>query len=501
MNESMLGRTPQAVDSAGESRVRGLGLARSEELPDARVLGTPKRDFTLRRLLAVADVLAISTALVIALGVLGPDTRSPRDFLAGLVTLPAWILLFKIYGLYERDGKRVSHSTVDDVPWIFHALVVGSLGLWLFYKLAPVDQLALLEGVAFFGGGFVAILVARASARYLAIAAIPAERVLLVGGGPVARLLINKIRQHPEYRLEPVGFVDESSGAPGSDLNREIPYLGHVSQVEEVCTQAAIDRVVVASPSGDEEALTDVIRVTRALNLRISILPQMGYILGPAVEIDDVEGVTVLGLNPAGLSRSSRWLKRTMDLSIASFVLIALSPLVAATAIAVKLSSPGPVLYSQLRIGRGGRSFRIYKFRTMVRDADARVEELRSLSAHPDWLLLDHDPRITPVGRVLRRSSIDELPQLWNVVKGDMSLVGPRPMPPDVDKRISGWGRRRLDLTPGVTGLWQVLGRTSIPFEEMVKLDYLYVTNWSLWQDVRLLIRTLPAVMRKRGAN
>jgi lipopolysaccharide/colanic/teichoic acid biosynthesis glycosyltransferase len=137
----------------------------------------------------------------------------------------------------------------------------------------------------------------------------------------------------------------------------------------------------------------------------------------------------------------------------------------------------------------------------MVQDADSRVEELRANSAHAAWLLLEQDPRITRVGRFLRTRSIDELPQLVNVLKGDMSLVGPRPMPPEVDEQIGGWARQRLDLTPGITGLWQVLGRASIPFEEMVKLDYLYVTNWSLWQDVRLLIRTLPAVIKRRGVN
>ncbi len=170
-------------------------------------------------------------------------------------------------------------------------------------------------------------------------------------------------------------------------------------------------------------------------------------------------------------------------------------------AIAIKLSSSGPVFHRQRRIGQGGRSFRIVKFRTMVKDAETKGHELAELSAHPVWLLLENDPRITRVGRFLRHWSLDEIPQLWNVLRGEMSLVGPRPMPPSVDEHISGWGRRRLDLTPGITGLWQVLGRTTISFEEMVKLDYLYVTNWSLWQDIRLLIHTLPAVLGRRGVN
>ncbi len=177
------------------------------------------------------------------------------------------------------------------------------------------------------------------------------------------------------------------------------------------------------------------------------------------------------------------------------------SPVIALAAVAIKLTSPGPVLFRQRRVGRKGKTFSLYKFRTMVRDADARTAELMAASQDPHWLKLDHDPRITRIGRPLRLLSIDELPQLWNVLTGDMSLVGPRPITPEHLDQVSGWARIRLDLAPGITGLWQVLGRTSIPFEEMIKLDYLYVTNWSLWLDIRLLLRTVPAVMGGRGAN
>ena len=152
-------------------------------------------------------------------------------------------------------------------------------------------------------------------------------------------------------------------------------------------------------------------------------------------------------------------------------------------------------------MGRGGRRFRLIKFRTMSVDADARREELLAASKDPGWLLLDRDPRITRVGAVLRRSSLDELPQLWNVLRGEMSLVGPRPLIEAEDARVSGWERGRLDLTPGITGLWQVLGRTNIPFDEMLKLDLIYVTNWSLWGDCKLILRTVSAVLSRRGVN
>jgi lipopolysaccharide/colanic/teichoic acid biosynthesis glycosyltransferase len=177
------------------------------------------------------------------------------------------------------------------------------------------------------------------------------------------------------------------------------------------------------------------------------------------------------------------------------------APIYPFAALAIKLDSRGPVLFRQTRVGRGGSRFELLKLRTMVADAEERREALRGKSQDPNWLVLDEDPRVTRVGRFLRRTSIDEIPQLINVMRGEMSLVGPRPLPVDEDARASGWERTRLDLTPGITGLWQVLGRSRIPFAEMVKLDYVYVTNWSLWLDFRLLLQTLPVVIRQRGVN
>jgi exopolysaccharide biosynthesis polyprenyl glycosylphosphotransferase len=457
-------------------------------------------DRVLRRLLATADMLAVAAALATAMAFASGGRASATSFLIGALTLPGWVVLFKAYGLYDRDAKRISHSTVDDLPWIVHALLVGSLAMWFLYRMLPGEKLVLGESVAFFALSAVGIFVGRAAARSIARVAAPPERVLFLGSDTMARVLVEKIRAHPEYRLDPVGYADVDGGR-SRDRPRDIAYVGRISDVAEVCRRLAIDRVIVASPGVDERTLTNVIRAASDLNVRVSILPQMVDILGPSVAIDDVEGVTVLGLAPTKLTRSSRALKRFVDVVIALPVLILVSPWLAAIALLVKVTSPGPVLFSQERVGRGGRHFRMHKFRTMVQGADQQLDELKRSSAHPAWLLLEYDPRITRVGGFLRRLSLDELPQLWNVLRGDMSLVGPRPMPPDVDEKIAGWGRRRLDLTPGITGPWQVLGRTKIPFEEMVKLDYLYVTNWSLWQDIRLLITTLPAVLRRRGAN
>ena len=468
--------------------------------PRSHKLFPPNRDAAVRRFLALADALGVTLALLAAYVAGKPFGAAPTDVLWGLLTLPAWLVLFKLYGLYDRDSKRVSHSTVDDIPWLFHALVLGSLALWFFYKLAPADKLILRQGAAFFLTSWAAVFVLRALARRLAWAWAPPQRVLFVGSGAMAPVLLDKMHQQKRYGLNAIGFVDDTA-EDSSALGGLLPHLGSIADTERVIRREAIDRIVVAAPAVDEDELADVIRQTTGHDIRISILPHVVDVLGPSVEVDDVEGITVLGVNPPALTRSSRFLKRTLDVVGAAALLLLALPLLAPIAITIKLASPGPALFVQERVGRGGRRFRMLKFRTMVANAEAMAERLREESAHPAWLLLDEDPRTTRFGRFLRRTSLDELPQLWNVLRGDMSLVGPRPMPVDVDEQISGWGRKRLDLTPGITGPWQVLGRTSIPFEEMVKLDYLYVTNWSLWQDVRLLIHTLPAVLSRRGVN
>ena len=457
------------------------------------------RDYITRRALGIADAIAITIALALAELVVNPSPEAIDSFTLSLVTVPLWVALFKVYGLYDRDAKRISHSTVDDLPHLANALVLGSLGLWAYSKLALPDRLEFVQGATFFLSAFVLITIARVGVRTAVAPRFARERVALVGEGPMAQVLVRKILTHPEYGLDPIGYFATDSG--GASIEGA-PYLGDpVTELEVGCERLDVQRVVVVATGVEEDVLVDVIRACSELNLKVGVVPNLVDVLGSAVETDHLEGVAVLGMSPPVFSRSSKLIKRAMDVTITAGVLILTAPLILVAAAAIKLTSEGPVFFAQDRIGRGGRKFRIYKLRTMVVDAETREADLRSRSRHPAWLLLDDDPRVTRVGRLLRRTSIDELPQLFNVLKGDMSLVGPRPMPPAVDEQIEGWGRRRLDLTPGITGLWQALGRTSIPFEEMVNLDYLYVTNWSLWQDIRLLLRTLPTVVSRRGVN
>jgi exopolysaccharide biosynthesis polyprenyl glycosylphosphotransferase len=502
---------PELVPVETEARVPALGASHPARLrlqagrqPEATLVarGYGRRDWFLRRLLAVSDAACLSLALGLALATVGGARGHSwqQYMLYGLITLPAWVVLLKVYGLYDRDMKRLSHSTLDDLPALFHGLLLGCLLLWCWFVLVAPAKLMFGEILAFAGLALAFVLAGRSLARASFVRVVAPERVLLIGTGQTSGALIEKLRATASLRLQPMGMVSCKQD-PGDVLG--LPRLGCLEDVDlpRLLAEHRVGRVVVADAEVDGKRLLGVLRDCKTVSVKVSLLPATFSALGPSVEVDDVQGVTVLGINPSVLSRSSRMAKRALDLvGIICLGVLAL-PLVLVLAIAVKLDSPGPVLFRQERIGKSGRRFRLLKLRTMVADAEARRGELLAQSKDPGWLHLEHDPRITRVGRLLRLASLDELPQLWNVLKGDMSLVGPRPLVAEEDRMVDDWARGRLDLTPGITGLWQVLGRTSIPFEEMVKLDYLYVTNWSLWGDVRLILRTLPAVLRRSGAN
>jgi exopolysaccharide biosynthesis polyprenyl glycosylphosphotransferase len=234
------------------------------------------------------------------------------------------------------------------------------------------------------------------------------------------------------------------------------------------------------------------------------VVPRLFENLSRTIAVHAIEGIPLLGLALPRLSRSSNLIKRSMDIAVSAFGLVLLSPAFAVIAVLIKLGSPGPVFFRQLRVGAHGQPFSIYKFRTMSADADERKSELAHLNKHTQdggddrMFKIPDDPRVTRFGGFLRRTSLDELPQLLNVLKGEMSLVGPRPLILEEDDHVDAWARKRLSLKPGITGLWQVLGRDDIPFGEMVRLDYLYVTNWSFWQDISLMFQTVPLVFRGR---
>jgi exopolysaccharide biosynthesis polyprenyl glycosylphosphotransferase len=466
-----------------------------------------RRDWFLRRLLAASDAACLAVAMALTLALAGAQRgHSWREYLLyGLATLPAWVVLFKMYGLYERDAKRLSHSTLDDLPALFHGMLVGCLLMWCWFALAGPARVSYVEILEFGITAMVAVVTGRVCSRAGFLHLVSPERVLLIGTGRTSGALIEKMRAGAS-RLHPIGMVScerDIELTSGAELVVALPRLGRLEEVDlpELMVEHRVGRVVVADVEVERERLLRVLRDCKNVAVKVSLLPATFSALGPLVEVDDLQGLTVLGINPPVLSRSSRMVKRALDLLGALALSILAFPLLAALALAIKLDSPGPVFFRQERIGQAGRRFRLVKLRTMVTGAESLREELLAHSKDPGWLHFEHDPRITRLGRLLRLASLDELPQLWNVLRGDMSLVGPRPLVAEENEMVDDWARGRLDLTPGITGLWQVLGRTSIPFEEMVKLDYLYVTNWSLWGDVRLILRTLPVVLRRSGAN
>ena len=446
----------------------------------------------MRRLLLVADVVGLVTAYVVAVGLAAPAASADRvgpgwEIVLFVATIPFWVLLARVYGLYDRDEERTDHSTVDDVVGVVQ---VVTLGTWSFLVLThltglPYPNLTRLVIFWFLAIALVPILravvraIGRRQSAYI-------QNVIIVGSGYVARLLAEKIEKHSEYGLRVVGFVDRDDRIAAT--NGKIPFIGSTDDLPALVREYGAQRVAIAFSTDSHDQTLRVIRSVQDIDLQIDIVPRMFEVLGTNAQLHTIEGIPLVGLPSPRLSGSSRFLKRSLDLSAAALGLVILAP----------------VFFRQVRMGGGNRTFRVYKFRTMVADAEDRKAEVVHLNMHNGqdarMFKIPEDPRVTRVGKVLRRWRIDELPQLLNVVSGRMSLVGPRPLILEEDQHVSSWARRRLDLKPGMTGLWQVLGASDIPFEEMTKLDYLYVTNWSLREDLRLIMLTIPALTRARAA-
>jgi exopolysaccharide biosynthesis polyprenyl glycosylphosphotransferase len=460
-------------------------------------------------ILGAVDVASLTLAYVVTYALAAkvgtlPPVSAPTWFLAVVATLgvPTWLSIFAGYGLYENDNLKISIASFDEVRDVFHAMLVGSLLLLIVSQgvryAAGWWVYSAVEAAFFVCAALVLIPVARGAIRsWVFPRLMQPRRTLIMGSGSEAQLVYRKIQSHPEYGLDVVGFLDNR------DIDGAGPVLGAPDDIATLVDELEVDRVLLASSITDHERMLDLLRSVRRPDVQISIVPRYFEIFTSHAILDDVEGMPVVTLPPMRLGKSSRLLKRCFDTSLAALVLFLLSPLLVAIAIAIKLESKGPVIYRQPRRGRNGSQFTIAKFRTMHVGAEARRSDVLHLNEVDGPLFKvkkGDDPRVTRIGGFLRRYSLDEFPQLLNVIRGDMSLVGPRPFVVYEADQITGWAARRLDMTPGITGLWQVLGRNDIPFDEMVKLDYLYVTNWSLWWDLKILCQTVPVVLGKRGA-
>jgi exopolysaccharide biosynthesis polyprenyl glycosylphosphotransferase len=463
-------------------------------------LGTRDRDGVLRRSLALTDVIAAVVAVVF---VVNPGTWGPGMGLrvSDVLLVPFVILAAKAIGLYDRDQHVVRKTTLDEVPSLIYLAVLYALTVWLGEDVLFRGWLTRPQVFALVLTMFGLTMIGRALVRMIVTKVTPPERCLIVGSPADTARIVGKLQGSPGVSAVIVGRASMRFDDQYAELTPTQAVTLDGQDLAQVIVSNGVERVIVAPESHDEEEILHAIRLIKALGTKVSVLPRLLEVVGSSSTFEDVDGITLLGVRQYGVfSQSSAALKRTMDIIGAGLGVLVLAPFLALVALLIKLDSRGPVFFRQRRIGRRGELFLMLKFRSMVEDAEEIKGELRDRNEVKGGLFkITDDPRITRIGGLLRRTSLDEIPQLFNVLGGSMSLVGPRPLVQDEDALIEGWQRRRLAVKPGMTGMWQIFGSSRIPMNEMVKIDYLYGANWSIWLDLKILVRTVPYVLRRRG--
>jgi exopolysaccharide biosynthesis polyprenyl glycosylphosphotransferase len=441
------------------------------------------RELLRRRLLAAADLVAMTGTLVVVVSRFGIGVAA----LTGLAAMPAVPALFTVAGLYKRDELRLHHSTLDEAPAVLQLTAFFALGVVILSSAFSAERFTAVQVTALWLAAFAAVLTGRVVARSVARRLIPAERCLIVGDVHRA----DRIRARIAASWARAAVVDCLA------IDDVITTADGFSAVLGIVRDLRIDRIIIASSSAAAGDAAQLIRLAKGIGVRLSVVPDVLEAAGSAVAFDELEGMVMLGLPRFGLRTSSRHAKRMFDILATTVGLVIVSPLLAFIAVAIRIDSRGSIVFRQTRIGRHGEPFAIMKFRSMVVDAELQKDQLRALNVAGQGLFkIVSDPRVTRLGRFLRTTSLDELPQLFNVLRGDMTLVGPRPLVPDEDALILGLDRSRLLLTPGLTGPWQLMG-SRVPLKEMVEIDYLYASSWSLWLDVKILVRTARHVVRR----
>jgi exopolysaccharide biosynthesis polyprenyl glycosylphosphotransferase len=475
-----------------------VSLPTSEPPQAGRV--AKRRGAVLARMLCFGDALAAVLAATIAILSLASHA-SPGAQIAYIAFSGAiWPLAAFSIGLYRGDQLAAWASAVSEVPRAVVALLLITWSLFGIASLLQLDQVVALTfltvaAIAFFAG------LARTSIR-AGLHRTPElrQRTLILGSGIVAGQVVDKLKANSQFGLVPVGLVDDDVHDVGTP---DLPWLGRFDDLETIIESAEVDRVIIAFSRASHEQLLESIRACRDAGVVIDIVPRLFEFLDGVRSLDQVGGLPLLSIGAAHLTSISITAKRALDVLGSLSLIVVLSPLTIAIAIAIKLESRGPVFFRQPRAGRRRSSFKLIKFRSMYIDAEQRKQELDEMNEADDGVMfkIRDDPRVTRVGRVIRRYSLDELPQLFNVLRGEMSLVGPRPLIfPETDALDEHWHLRRLELRPGLTGPWQVYGRSQSPFQEMVRFDYQYVAGWSLARDIEILLETVPAVLSGRGA-
>lgn len=458
---------------------------------------------------ALVDVILINLAFALAWWAryefdLGPQVAEYNYVTLGAylpVQLALTVVLFLIFNLQGAYGRRLRADLIDQVGSIVGAVSIGialmiiAVFYWQVYALSRLMfgylwlLMILLLSIFRF---FVAVLRSHRRRRGLGL-----RQVVIVGAGGLGRMIMQAIVADPDCGLHVIGFVDDTRA---EDIGR-FKALGMIDGLRAAMRKYVVDEVVIALPAASHQKIADILMHCAKQEVGCRIVPDFYELTLRQVDIDQIGGIPLIGLREVSIRGWNLAIKRLVDLVVAVLVLALAAPLMLIIAAAIKLDSRGPVLFRQIRLGRNRQPFVINKFRSMRASAEAEQAGLAALNeADGPLFKIRHDPRLTRVGCLLRRLSLDELPQFLNVLGGDMSLVGPRPPIPNEVERYEDWHLQRLEVSPGLTGLWQVSGRSGLTFDEMVLLDIWYIENWSLALDFKILLRTIPSVLFTNGA-
>ncbi|MGI8938184.1 MAG: sugar transferase [Iamia sp.] len=454
-----------------------------------------------------ADLLTVVLSLVVTVLVVDPrgngNRIGPSDLefvLLGVTTLPLWLAIFSGQRLYNIRfiGRRI-----DEVRRIVNATFLGSMGVALTAFFLDFE-LPRSRIVVLFITVTVMVTLEREVARRIFAALRSRGRmirnVVIAGANPEGRELAAMLRTDAWLGYRVLGFVDDTSTDP--EPVPGVPLLGTVSDAAEILRSRRGASVIVAASAIESTTTNRLARDLLDRGVHVELSSTLRDIASQRLVVRPLGRFPVVYVEPVQRDGWRRTAKRAFDLALASATLVVTSPIIAVAMVAIRLDSPGPMLFRQVRVGRNGRPFQVLKLRTMVQDAEARRDELLAENeADGPLFKMENDPRITRVGGFLRKTSIDELPQLWNVIRGEMSLVGPRPALPHETEAWDPLLTQRLRVTPGITGMWQVNGRSESSFEDYTRLDLYYVDNWSLLIDMAILAKTVPVVLLRRGAS
>ncbi len=468
--------------------------------------GRQKRSARRIALRVVADAVAISTALfgasIVRFEIMAGAPAQGIDYtVLTLIATPVWLITFWMYGLYE---PRQVLGPVQEFKQVFHSVVAGSVLIFMADSIFKLDLARGWALIAMASGFFVVgleRLLVRKTLHFLRRRGGDPTRALIIGANAEAKTVARMLEREAWLGYRILGFVDDDIPV-GQEVSDGHEVLGPISELRDLITRHRATLVLIAATSLDANRINRLLWDLNDVEIDLQVTSGTVDVTASRMIVQSVAGVPLLYVRRTGMNRLQRLMKRSLDVGGSAFGLLLLSPFLAAIALWIKRDSDGPAFFTQVRVGRDGEVFTCYKFRTMVPDAEERLAELEHLSEGPGILFkIKDDPRVTKAGRFLRRYSLDELPQLWNVLRGEMSMVGPRPPIPSEVEQYDEWVRNRLRVKPGLTGLWQVSGRTETSFSDYVRYDLFYIQNWSFSLDLWIIWRTVRAVLSAEGAH